>query len=95
MGFPILVRWHLYIESGPKEAQTLPVPDTDAVLKTYTFGLERTDTYWKLEQLESLRPDDTPAAHDYHSIISHQLPSQSKTKSKLQIWRIQQKLKLL
>ena len=41
---------------------------------------------WKLEQLERLRSEDTPRCLTItHTIESYWIPSQKKTKSKLQI----------
>ena len=48
----------------------------------------------KLEQLERLRSEDTPhRLMITHTIESYWIPSQKKTKSKLQIWRIRQNFK--
>ena len=45
----------------------------------------------QLDQLECLRPDDTPChLMITHTIESYWIPSQKKTKSKLQIYRINQ-----
>ena len=50
----------------------------------------------KLEQLECLHSEDTPPPLMItHTIESYWIPSQKKTKSKLQIERIQQNLKFL
>ena len=46
---------------------------------------------FKLEQLERLRSEDTPChLMSTHTIESYWIPSQMKTKSKLQILRIRQ-----
>ena len=50
----------------------------------------------KLEQLERLHSEDTPRRLMItHTIKSYWIPTQKKTKSKLQIWRIRQNFKFL
>ena len=50
----------------------------------------------KLEQLERLRFEDTPRRLMItHTIESYWIPSQKKTKSKLQIYKIRQNFKFL
>ena len=50
----------------------------------------------ELEQLEGLRSEDTPRRLMItHTIDSYWIPSQKKTKSKLQIEKIRQNLKFL
>ena len=52
--------------------------------------------WFKLEQLERLRSEDTPRRLMItHSIESYWIPSQKMTKSKLQILRIRQNFKFM